>query len=263
MTLRKIFFSKQDKLFAIWRILRLLIITVPIVIIGNKIFNLFDSDFSYGAISKLIFIAGIIVITLFVDKEKIQDLGIEFKWRSVSFFIIGILWAYFFNIQFQIISIVKSSNDFHFINPFTKDTLSSLIYYIIFIGLSEELMFRGYIISTVKRDSNYLVALILSSILFSLIHVGLGESILNIFIMGTVMTLFFGLVFIMTRNIFLVVGLHGAWDAFERLFHETFKHAEMWPHAKMIVVILNLIIFFFLFRKSLNFKMKELIKHRP
>ena len=263
MRVRKLFLSKQDKLFAVWRLLRLLIITVPIVIIGNQVCNLFNLDFSYGPIAKLIFIAGIILVTIYLDKEKIQDLGIVFKWRIIAYFIIGIIWAYFFNIQFQIISLIKSENAFHFISPLTKDTLSSLIYYLVFIGLSEELMFRGYIISTIQRDSNYLVALIVSAILFSLIHMGSGESIMNIFIMGTVMTLFFGLIFIMTRNIFLVVGLHGAWNAFERLFHEFFKQANMWPHTKMIVVIINLIIFYFLFRKPLHFELKSLIKHRP
>jgi uncharacterized protein len=262
MRVRKLFYSKQDKLFAIWRLLRLLIITIPIVIIGYQVFNLFKLDFSYGgSIAKMIFIVGIILITIFLDKEKIQDLGIEFKWISIIYFIIGIIWAYFFNIQFQIVSAAKSDSAFHFINPFTRDTILSLVYYIIFIGLSEELMFRGYIISNIKRDSNYLVALIVSSILFSLIHLGSGESIMSIFIMGTVMTLFFGLIFIMTKNIFLVVGLHGAWDAFGRLFHQIFREANMWPSTKLIVVVINLIIFYFLFSKSLNFKLKSLIQH--
>jgi hypothetical protein len=63
MRVSELFYSKKGKLFAIWRLLRLLIIIVPIAIIGNYLFNLLKIEFSFNRIFNQIFIAAIILVT--------------------------------------------------------------------------------------------------------------------------------------------------------------------------------------------------------
>jgi len=260
---RNLFYSKQERLFSIWRILRLLLISVPLVIITNKLFVLLKLPFGFSPIAKLIFIASIILVTIFLDKERIQDLGLELKMKSILYIIAGIVWAYFLYIQCESICTIKSNTAFQFVNPFTIDNILSLGYYLLFIGLSEELMFRGYMISNISRDTNYIIALIISAILFSLIHLGSGDSIKNILLMGFTFTIFFGLIFIMTKNIFLAIGFHGAWDTFERLFHPLFKSADIGSNTILIILLINVFIFYLIFRKRLNFDIKTLTKHCP
>lgn len=261
--IKNLFYSKQNRLFSIWRLLRLLLITIPLVILANHLFGLLKLKFSFNPIAKLIFIASIILVTIFLDKENINDLGIVLKIKSVLFLICGIIWAYFCYVQIEMMGVFIFKATFKLANPLSKDTLLSLGYYILFIGLSEELMFRSYLISNFRRDTNLVIALIISAILFSLIHLGSRENVINIFLMGFVFTMFLGLIFIMTKNIFLAVGFHGAWDTFEKLFHQLLKSANINTYIPLIIILINIFVFYLIFKRKLNFHIKTLIKHSP
>lgn len=96
----------------------------------------------------------------------------------------------------------------------------------IFVGLAEELAFRGYlqnkIIDLMDFDSRKgsLLGLIMSSIFFSLIHIPqriyvqdmnagmIIQSLLLLIVIGTV----FGLIYLLTDNLVFTGLLHGAWD---------------------------------------------------
>jgi membrane protease YdiL (CAAX protease family) len=260
---RNLFYSKQDRLFSIWRILRLFIFTIPLLIISNYLFRALKLEFSFDPIVKLIFISSIILVTIFIDKEKIEWLGIELKVKSVILFISGIIWAYFCCVQIEIVGVFTSNTGFQLVNPFSKDAIVSLLYFLFIIGLSEELFFRSYIIPNVGRDTNLAIALIISAILFSLIHFNSEATWLDILLMGFVFTLLFGLTFIMTKNIFLAIGFHGAWDAFNRLFHPLFQSGNTeGTYTKLIVILINVFVFYFIFKRMLRFDIKTLIKHR-
>jgi membrane protease YdiL (CAAX protease family) len=261
---RNLFYSKQERLYAIWRILRLLLISIPLLIILNKVFLLLKLKFDFSPVAKLIFIVLIILVTTFLDKEKIEELGIELKVRSIVLFVCGIIWAYFCCAQIMIIGALTSNSGLQLVNPFSRDVLVSLAYFLFIIGLSEELFFRGYLISNFGRDTNLAVGLIISAILFSLIHFNSEATWSGILLMGFVFTLLFGLTFIMTKNIFLAIGFHGAWDTFNHLFHQIFISGNTeGSYTKLIVILINVFAFYLIFNRVLKFDIKEIIKHKP
>jgi membrane protease YdiL (CAAX protease family) len=255
--LKNLFFSDQGRLYSIWRVLRLFIVYGPLI--HGILFNLlkFINIKIPGKYDPLTIVAAIILTTVFLDKEKIQSLGIEFKLKSLILFICGILWAYFCCVQIEMTGVFTSNSVFQFHNPLTIQTLSSLVYYILIIALSEEMLFRSYLISNIGRDLNLIIALIISSVLFSLLHIVMG-SWSNIpvgFAGGFIFTLLFGLTFIMTKNIFLAIGFHGAWDTYIHLFNSE----RIGIGVILLILLLNTLIFYLIYKKATNFSNKSLI----
>jgi hypothetical protein len=80
------------------------------------------------------------------------------------------------------------------------------------IGLGEELLFRGYVLTRLLRGYRAVpVAVVASSVLYSLIHAFKGVGVLvllNLFLLGVVLAL----AVIVTRSLWLAIGIHAGWD---------------------------------------------------
>ena len=77
---------------------------------------------------------------------------------------------------------------------------------------AEELLFRGYLMSLLARYFNLCTALIVSSVLFAVVHAtNDGLSTMG-FITITIAGLLFGLLFAKTGQLWLPTGLHAAWN---------------------------------------------------
>ena len=85
----------------------------------------------------------------------------------------------------------------------------------IFVAISEELFLRGYILCNLMASFNKFIALIISSIIFSLMHAANpGFSLLSmvgLFVAG----LFFGLAYIYTKSLWFPIALHFSWNFFQ------------------------------------------------
>lgn len=83
----------------------------------------------------------------------------------------------------------------------------------IWVGFSEEMFFRGYIMKTMEALKYRLpFAYILSAILFALIHLGNNDisalAVFNLFLTG----LLFSYMFAITGNLWMPIGYHFAWN---------------------------------------------------
>lgn len=76
----------------------------------------------------------------------------------------------------------------------------------------EELVFRGYLMSILGRYFNLSVALILSSLVFALVHAWNDGFTSLGFVTISLAGLLFGLLFMKTGRIWLPTGLHAAWN---------------------------------------------------
>jgi membrane protease YdiL (CAAX protease family) len=260
--LRNLFYSKQGKLFSIWRYLRLIVISFLATLFGSKLFNVLNIPFSIYP-NKLIAIASIILVTIFIDKEKIDSLGIELKIKSFILIVIGIIWAYFCFVQIEVIGIFTSKSGFQLENPFSSHAISLLGYYLFFISLPEELLYRSYLISNVKRDFNSIVAIFISFIIFSGVHFVSGAwTNVSQLAFGFMFTLLCGLTFVLTKNIFIAVGFHGAYNTYNDLFNSGGTGMTI----ILIVLLINTLIFYLIYKKTANFNSKSLIiwtRHLP
>lgn len=82
----------------------------------------------------------------------------------------------------------------------------------VFVAIMEEVLIRGYVLRNLMISFNKYVALILSSILFAIMH-GFNPnidlfSLINLFIAG----ILFGITYIYTNNLWFPIALHFSWN---------------------------------------------------
>ena len=86
-----------------------------------------------------------------------------------------------------------------------------------FPGFCEEIVYRGVIQNYLMKKMNTPLALIISSLCFSITHIGRYQDLMSLFcivVIGSV----FGYIFAKTRSLYLPIGIHFAWDFFGSLF---------------------------------------------
>lgn len=180
-------------------------------------------DFSFEMDWKMVLImlwTEIIMIVLFIiytkkfEKRKISSIGFRSK-GAVLYYITGLIGgiAAFSGAVMICKALGVLSLEFH------KDlNLSVMLLFVggwIIQGLAEEVMCRGFLITSIARRYSVTTAVLISSILFSVLHLGNAVfskmsllSLINLFLFG----LFASLLFIRTENILFVGAFHSAWN---------------------------------------------------
>jgi membrane protease YdiL (CAAX protease family) len=203
---------------------------------------------SFGALTKnfnyaMLFVLPIGLVAIlfqkFIHKEKIRNLGFRKctlkQIGKAIIFPLGIIFLIFF-IDF-ILGIIRIKSLSEVRNPFVRDQIGIEFWTLIIILLisafltfivtliSEELGFRGYLISRLSRFGNF-KALLFSSLLFGLWHLppsliligsGVGRStiyVFNIFLLG----ILFGYLFLESKSLLPSSIFHGIWNALEYTF---------------------------------------------
>lgn len=151
------------------------------------------------------------------DKKPIREIGLINVKNGYKDLIKGlILGAVSLSIVFLILYITGNVT---LINPLSKPNFSlslvtGLISFI-FVGINEEMFARGYCMTVLKQTGCRWVTVIISSIIFSLMHsLNPGISLLsylNLFLFG----LLTAYMFIKSKNLWLSIGYHITWNYFE------------------------------------------------
>ena len=170
-------------------------------------------------IQQQVFLSGIGLIPLaliiytfrrFLDRKTISSIGFSFQNRfkdlSSGFIIAFILMVGGSLILYATNQIGISSIPFKVYGIFF-----SFILFII-VALTEETLFRGYILNNLLDKSNKYVALLISSLIFSIVH-SLNPNFsflafINILLAGIIL----GSTYIYTRNLWFPISLHLFWN---------------------------------------------------
>lgn len=151
-----------------------------------------------------------------IDKEKFIDMGFHVKNRLIDIslgIIIGLLimsMGYFILIKTRQIFFI--SYDFNF-----REFLYSFILFTL-VAIIEEVLFRGYILKNLMLSFNKYIALIISSLLFALGHLGNPNFELFPFIDMFFGGLILGVSYIYTKNLWFPIALHFSWNFFQTHF---------------------------------------------
>ena len=213
----------QSIWFVVWRSLVFLFLwgifqAVFIVPLSSRLKGL---EFTYPIFSKLYydFTSAITVcfaawiMTRFIDKRSFTSLGfarsnalrdmgsgiiIGILWLAVS---VGIAWcAGIATMQTACISL-----------PW----LLGIVFSVFFNAFAQEVLVRSYLYKTIRSRSNPAWAIFLTSVLFSVLHLGAFKGAwlpaMNVFGAG----ILFALVYQFTGNIWMPTGIHFAWNYFE------------------------------------------------
>ena len=151
------------------------------------------------------------------DKRKLKDIGftnIKSSWKDLC---IGLLIG---AISFTIVAIILLlTKSVELVNSFSQPKFSGALIIqlviFIFVGINEELFCRGYCMTVLKQTKKSWVPIVVSSIIFSLMHsMNGGISLLayiNLFLFGISM----GYLFMKTKNIWMCIGYHITWNYFQ------------------------------------------------
>ncbi|MCT4665246.1 MAG: CPBP family intramembrane metalloprotease [Flavobacteriales bacterium] len=151
----------------------------------------------------------------YIDKEHFFELGFQTNGRLKEF-IVGILigliimsLGYIILIQLNEIFFIKIHFDL-------KELLVSISLFTV-VALIEETLCRGYILKNLMTSFNKYIALIISSLLFALIHITNPSislfSLFDLFLAGITL----GLPYIYSKNLWFPIAMHLSWNLFQTL----------------------------------------------
>lgn len=152
----------------------------------------------------------------YLDKEHFMKVGFEPKNRLNEFLVGIVIGAFIMTAGYLLLLFLGEINFERVIFDF-KEIIISIFLFII-VAVMEELLMRGYILKNLMISFNKYVALIISSILFSLMHAFNPNidlfSLTNIFLAGILL----GISYIHTKNLWFPIALHLSWNLFQTIF---------------------------------------------
>lgn len=149
----------------------------------------------------------------FVDNESIMSIGFSFKGRSRDI-IAGLAAA--FTILGGGSLLLNLLGYINFLN-IQIDGKSLALYFVIFImvAISEEVLFRGYILNNLLSVMNKYLALLISAAIFALLHILNFDLTFIAFINLILAGLLLGATYIYTKNLWFPISLHLFWNFFQ------------------------------------------------
>ncbi len=167
----------------------------------------------------LIKIAIIVMLLKYVLKISFSDVGVTSFKRGYKQLCLGFTFGVIL-ITVTFISLVMTGNAevVSWTPDFSVEILKYLLVFVL-VGFSEEFLYRGYIITNLRKFSSISVTMFISSIIFSLVH-SQNESFhfmsfLNIVLVG----LLFAYMFIKTGSLWMPIGFHISWNYFQGIVY--------------------------------------------
>lgn len=159
------------------------------------------------------------ILWLFVHviyKEKFVNLGFQIKNRLKEFNLGIVLGAIIMLLGFFIL-IFLDQISFEKLNYDTSEMLLSIGIFTI-VAVVEETLLRGYILKNLMLSFNKYIALVISSLLFSIMHAANPNfdlfAFFDLFLAGILL----GLSYIYTKNLWFPIALHFSWNFFQSFF---------------------------------------------
>lgn len=232
-----VFWSPANRrLRALWRlILHVLLVAVAIIAIELLHSLAFDDEESFAlgivkiALSALAVVVGTLLAARFLDRRPVSDLGLQFTphwWRDLGYglFLGAFLMLLIFLVELALDWVTVEEILFTSRKvPFSLAVFYPLTLYLA-VGIYEELVSRGYQLknmaeglsfSPVGQKRGMLLAWLISSGIFGLLHAfnpnATTISTVNLFLAG----LFLGLPFILTDQLAIPIGIHITWNFFQ------------------------------------------------
>lgn len=185
---------------------------------SDSVSQLSDLGF-YGMQILLIVIEGIVATVILVKSQRWKEYGrFQFRWSYLGiFFLSFILMFLWVNITTRIFPSTQNGSAI-------KETVANLtgisyfvtriLYGSLIAPIVEELVFRGLLMTALVKFKTYYVDVIVSSTLFSLIHVLQYGWVLTDFIIYAGAGLLFCMLFRYTHSVYWSITLHILWNTF-------------------------------------------------
>ena len=188
--------------------------TIPLFLIyAGKIYDrhFIDTDFTYQFLSQMAMSGGAVsaayIMVVKIESRLLSDYFLTVRIKPLlKGFLIGLLMIMIFAALASFFRVL----DFQY-QKITVSAAVSFAFYL-FVAVGEEIIFRGYILNNLREKMSDLRALIISSILFGLVHyfndyftwIGFASISISGFLMGWVMLKY--------NSISSAIGMHWSWN---------------------------------------------------
>ena len=149
----------------------------------------------------------------FVNREDFTSIGLQFNGYEDDFFSGLLLGAGFIVLGFGLLYIFN----FLSVASIQFSLIDQVFYLSLFavVSLNEEIAIRGYILQNLSSSFNKYIALVLSSLVFMIMHIGnpnmSAVPLFNLFLAG----LLLGVYCIHKNNLWFPIGAHITWNYFQ------------------------------------------------
>ena len=209
--------DEDSKIYSVYKIIRFLIIS-SIAIIGLNIIpfilfgKLVSSFVNYSIVLGVV--CGTLICVRVIEKKKLADSGFAFRKIDIIYFITGIFMVIILNtIIISIASFQAGTNLFPQLFDKVLQPERNIFTFMV-IPLSEELIYRGYILNNTFPKLKFMHRSILSALLFSMTHwsntdsLSFGLFIFTFIFCTFIFGLFFNLLAFITKSIWCGFGFH-------------------------------------------------------
>jgi membrane protease YdiL (CAAX protease family) len=272
--LKKIFLSPDEpRLRAGWRLLAHTFLFILFLLLGGVVvftpIVLLKVEINSGNVMlannlvTLFAITGTTFLTRkFFDHRSIVSLGLKLNLQALYDVLVGIVITFFLMGFIYLVELALGWTKFESFSWQAESGMAVagglFLWLAIFLitGWQEELLSRGYHLQNIADGLNLWWGVLISSSIFALLHIANpGASWIST--LGIVLAgLFLALPYILTRQLWLSIGLHIGWNFFEgvvfgfpvsgletyRLLHHTVIGPELWtggafgPEAGLLVI---------------------------
>lgn len=161
----------------------------------------------------IIQVASLIMVFLFrkfIDKSSVKSLGYEWKGfareRSIGF-LTGVLLCLVIAVVLWVMQLLQ-----WYIDDVDASGLFTSFIIMIVVAFAEELVFRGYVLNNLMQSMKPQAALLLSAIIFAVLHSLNPNFNLTAFLNILLAGLLLGINYIFTRNLWYGIMLHLSWN---------------------------------------------------
>ena len=267
--LTRIFISPEERrLRAGWRLLIqtllwLVLMFGLVILFGFISGRLFSNGLILSVIASLFAVTiSVFLARKFLDRRSIVSLGLKTDLRALWDLLVGIgiaaaMMAFIYALEwaFGWLSFEGFAWQNQSMDAVLIGTLEMLLIFVL-VGWEEELLSRGYHLQNLASGINLPWGVILSSLIFALMHLG-NPNVSVMAVLGLIAAGFFlAFGYLRTRQLWLPIGLHIGWNFFEgtvfgfqvsgldiyRLIEQTvqgpqiFTGGEFGPEAGLILI---------------------------
>jgi membrane protease YdiL (CAAX protease family) len=226
--LARIFISPEERrLRAGWRLLIqtllwLVLMFGLIISFGFISGRFFPNELSLSVIASLFSVTiSVFLARKFLDRRSIKSLGLKTDLRALWDLLVGIgiaaaMMAFIYALEwaFGWLSFEGFAWQNQSMDAVLIGTLEMLLIFVL-VGWEEELLSRGYHLQNLAAGINLTWGVILSSLIFALMHLG-NPNVSVMAVLGLIAAGFFlAFGYLRTRQLWLPIGLHIGWNFFE------------------------------------------------
>lgn len=213
-----IFKTKNNQLRALWKII-ILCLFISVFLIASAItMENYSIDDEYGLLIFASFILGTLLSLILIDRKKLKDLGlVSLKSKFTDIFVGLILGGVLVVLNVFVLYLI---GDLSFVTKINNPNLGMFLLkgfgVFIVVAIAEEMMFRGYIMLSMKHMNMPWLSILVSAAIFSFSHGALNDgastvAVVNISLAGIMLAY----MFYRSKSLYLPIGVHITWNYFQ------------------------------------------------